>query len=53
MNEENIVVDGSMMVAKEVAEILNQYPMCDLVIDKNALLILDHTGAYILKKIIF
>lgn len=43
-------IDGTKMVVRDINAILEQYPMCDLAIDKNLLLILDHTG-FIIKAI--
>lgn len=48
----DIEIDATKMISKDVVDILNQYPMCDLVIEKESLLILDHRG-FIIKKIKF
>lgn len=47
-------IDGTKLVAGDLAKILNLYPMCDIDLDveESSLLILNHTG-YIIKKILF
>lgn len=37
-------IDGTKLVAKDVAIILNELPMCDFEIEYNSLLILNHRG---------
>lgn len=46
-NQKQITVDGTKLVANDIANILNEFPMCDLAIDDGNLLILDHTGIII------
>ena len=40
-------IDGTKMVAEDIAEILNKYRMCDISTEKDLILISDHTGLII------
>ena len=50
MVDEEYVIDGTKLLAKDIANILNQYPMCDTVIKNNSLLVINHRG-YVVKQI--
>lgn len=42
-------IDGTGFVSKDLALVLNKYPMCDLAIDGNNLLVMDHMGGVLIK----
>lgn len=48
-NKEN-VIDGTKLVAKDIANILNEYPMCEVVTDTHSIKIVNHRG-YVIKEI--
>lgn len=47
MDNNKQIIDGTRMVAKDIAEILSKFPMCEVEIDNNSLLILNHIGLVI------
>lgn len=53
MENNKIEIDGTKLVAKDIATILNEYPMCEVAVEGNSLVIINHTGAFVLKRIKF